>query len=81
MAAIELDIADPASIEAAAARLIAEHPDLNVLINNAGIMLPDQAAGRIDDKQMLDTIGTNFAGPIRMTSALWVISRARKVPS
>ena len=70
MAAIELDITDPASIEAAAVKLIAEHPDLNVLINNAGIMQPDQAAGRIDDAQMLDTIGTNLAGPIRMTSAL-----------
>src|SRR6201999_593787 len=46
MEAIELDITDPASIAAAAARLIADHPELNVLINNAGIMLPDEAAGR-----------------------------------
>ena len=53
-----------------AARLIADHPDLNVLINNAGIMLPDQAAGRIDDKLMVDTVMTNLVGPIRMTSAL-----------
>src|ERR1700738_3213569 len=35
----EVDITDPASIDEGAARLIAEHPDLNVLINNAGIML------------------------------------------
>ena len=70
MAAIELDITDPASIDAAAARLIAEHPRLNVLINNAGIMLPDGAAGRVDDRLMIDTITTNLIGPIRMTSAL-----------
>ena len=70
MASIELDITDPASIDAAATKLIAEHPDLNVLINNAGIMLPDQAAGRVDDKLLIDTITTNLAGPIRMTSAL-----------
>ncbi len=70
MAAIELDITDPASIEAAAVRLIAEHPDFNVLINNAGIMLPDQATGRIDDKLMIETVTTNFLGPIRMTAAL-----------
>lgn len=70
MAAVELDITDPASINTAAATLIAEHPDLNVLINNAGIMLPDQAAGRIDDKLIVDTISTNLFGPIRMTSAL-----------
>jgi NAD(P)-dependent dehydrogenase (short-subunit alcohol dehydrogenase family) len=33
--AVELDIADPDSIERVATKLIAEHPDLNVLINNA----------------------------------------------
>lgn len=70
MAAIELDITDPASIEAAAARLVAEHPALNVLINNAGIMLPDQATGRMDDKLMVETVTTNLLGPIRMTAAL-----------
>jgi uncharacterized oxidoreductase len=70
MVAVELDISDPASINAVAVRLVADHPDLNVLINNAGIMLPDQAAGRIDDKLLVDTITTNLVGPIRMTSAL-----------
>jgi len=70
MAAIELDVADPASIERAATRLIAEYPGLNVLINNAGIMQPDQAAGRIDDKVLVDTVTTNLLGSIRMTAAL-----------
>ncbi|MDB5479163.1 MAG: short-chain dehydrogenase [Caulobacteraceae bacterium] len=70
MAAIELDITDPASIDQAAARLIADHPDLNVLINNAGVMQPDVAGGRIDDEQMVATITTNLMGPIRMTAAL-----------
>jgi uncharacterized oxidoreductase len=70
MEAIELDIADPKSIETVAARLIAAHPDLNVLINNAGIMSPDRAAGRIDDKLLVDTVNTNLVGPIRLTSAL-----------
>jgi uncharacterized oxidoreductase len=70
MEAIELDVADPASIDTVAARLIADHPDLNVLINNAGIMLPDRAAGRIDDKLLVDTLDTNLVGPIRLTSAL-----------
>jgi uncharacterized oxidoreductase len=70
MEAVELDITDPASIDRAAARLIADHPDLNVLINNAGVMQPDAAGGRIDDEQMIATITTNLMGPIRMTSAL-----------
>jgi uncharacterized oxidoreductase len=70
IAALELDIADHASIDRAAKQLIREHPNLNVLINNAGIMQPDQAAGRIDDAQLLATVNTNFIGSIRVTSAL-----------
>ena len=70
MAAIALDITDPASIERAAAQLVAEHPDLNVLINNAGIMEFDDAANRLDDARIVATIATNLTGPIRMTSAL-----------
>jgi uncharacterized oxidoreductase len=68
--AVELDVTDPTSIDAVSARLIADHPDLNVLINNAGIMLPDRAAGRIEDKLLVDTVATNLVGPIRMTGAL-----------
>jgi uncharacterized oxidoreductase len=70
MAALELDIADPASIDSAARHLIREYPDVNVLINNAGIMQPDRAADKIDDGLLLDTINTNLIGSIRMTSAL-----------
>jgi uncharacterized oxidoreductase len=70
MAAIELDITNPDSIQAAAATLIAEHPELNVLINNAGIMMLDQAEGPVDDVLALSTVTTNVLGPIRMTSAL-----------
>jgi uncharacterized oxidoreductase len=68
--AIELDITDPGAISRAARRLIAEHPDLNILINNAGIMQPDRVGGPIDDSLMVDTITTNLMGPIRLTSAL-----------
>jgi uncharacterized oxidoreductase len=70
MAAIELDIADPTSIAAAAERLIRDYPALNVLINNAGIMQIDDAAGPIDDALLTSTLTTNLAGPIRLTSAL-----------
>jgi NAD(P)-dependent dehydrogenase (short-subunit alcohol dehydrogenase family) len=60
MAAVELDITDAASIERVAAQLIADYPDLNVLINNAGVMLPDQAGGRIDDALMVSTITPGY---------------------
>jgi uncharacterized oxidoreductase len=68
--AVELDIADPDSIKAVAKKLTTRHPDLNVLINNAGIMEPDQAAGVIDDRLLVSTVTTNLLGPIRLTSAL-----------
>src|SRR6201993_219767 len=68
--AVELDIADPHSIKEVAKKLTAEHPDLNVLINNAGIMEPDQAAGVVDDRLLVSTVTTNLLGPIRLTSAL-----------
>jgi uncharacterized oxidoreductase len=70
MAALELDIADPDSIDRVARQLITEHPGVNVLINNAGIMQPDHAAGKMDDALLVATIDTNLIGPIRMTSAL-----------
>lgn len=70
MTGIELDIADPIGIQAAAERLVAENPTLNVLINNAGIMPFDDASCAIDDAQAQSIIATNLLGPIRMTSAL-----------
>jgi uncharacterized oxidoreductase len=70
MEAVALDITDPASINRVAGKLIAEHPDLNVLINNAGIMQPDAAVDKIDHALMVATVTTNLMGPIRMTSAL-----------
>lgn len=68
--AVELDITDPASIDAVSKKLIAEHPDLNVLLNNAGIMEVDQADGTIDESLLTRTVTTNLLGPIRLTSAL-----------
>src|SRR6266566_7722473 len=70
MAWVELNIEDPVSISAVAAKMIAEYPDLNVLINNAGIMNIDDASVAIDEKLLVSTLTTNLMGPIRMTSAL-----------
>jgi len=76
--AIELDIADLDSINAVAKKLIAKHPDLNVLINNAGIMEPDHAAGIIDDRLLVSTVATNLLGPIRLSSALMDQLKSRR---
>lgn len=41
MAAYELDITDVESINSVTQRIVADYPDLNVLVNNAGIMTHD----------------------------------------
>jgi uncharacterized oxidoreductase len=66
----EIDMRDPASIERVAAWLVKKHPDLNVLINNAGVMPGDGTGARMDDQKTLATVETNLLGPIRLTSAL-----------
>jgi len=78
MDSAELDISNPANITAVTTKLIADYPALNVLINNAGIMLIDDAAGKIDDQLLTSTVTTNLLGPIRLTSAL--IEHLKKQP-
>lgn len=76
---LELNIEDTQSVHAVAQKLIAEHPKLNVLINNAGIMQPDDVSGPVDDALLVSTVTTNLMGPIRVTSAL--IEHLKKQPS
>jgi uncharacterized oxidoreductase len=71
MVSMNFDISDPSAIQALAARVTAEHPTFNVLINNAGIMrvenLQALPAGLADSEAV---ITTNLLGPIRLTAAL-----------
>lgn len=69
MKSIVLDIEDSASIATAVAKLTVDFPDLNVLINNAGIMRPeDLRKGEVADAEAI--VRTNLLGPIRTTAAL-----------
>jgi uncharacterized oxidoreductase len=70
MFAVELDVADPASMAAAARALVADHPDLNILINNAGIMASEDLTGSRDLGIAEATVTTNLLGPIRLINAL-----------
>ncbi|HTS26824.1 MAG TPA: SDR family NAD(P)-dependent oxidoreductase [Bryobacteraceae bacterium] len=71
MAAIPLDIQDPAAIHAFAADLEAHFPTLNVLIHNAGIMRKEKLRSEPRDVGGAEAIvATNLLGPIRLTSAL-----------
>ena len=70
MRALELDVGDSAGITEFAHRLLAEHPSLNVLINNAGIMRFEALDCMRDLADAEATIATNLLGPIRLTNAL-----------
>src|SRR2546422_11218208 len=50
--------------------LVKQFPELNVLINNVGIMKVDNLHNPVDDALISSIVTTNLLGPIRMTSAL-----------
>jgi uncharacterized oxidoreductase len=70
MGAMILDVEDPKEIAVFAKRLVAEHPALNVLINNAGVMRREDLTRTRDLRDAEETVVTNLLGPIRLTSAL-----------
>ena len=71
MKSLTLDIENPTAIRAFAAKVAAEFPALNVLMNNAGIMRPENLLAQQDDLADAEaTVATNLLGPIRLTAAL-----------
>lgn len=79
MASAVFDVADGAGIPAFVARVVADHPGLNVLINNAGIMKAEgMLAMPYDLTDAEATVAINLLGPIRLTAALLPQLTARK---
>lgn len=67
--AVEMDVNDAASVDRAAAEILARYPSLNVLVNNAGVMpFDDVARGTFDEAQSLSLVGTNLLGPARVSA-------------
>ena len=70
MHAIVLDVESEAGVADFAQRLLAAHPAVNVLINNAGIMRFETLDRARDLADAEATIATNLLGPIRLINAL-----------
>lgn len=66
---IELDVADADSVTRTRERLETSHPGLNVLVNNAGIMLKEDLLDPSDVRIAEQHVQTNLLGPIRTAYA------------
>jgi uncharacterized oxidoreductase len=78
IATVRIDTADPASIEKAAKEVLADHPELNVLIPMAGIMTVEdwhRPESFLASAEAIVT--TNVLGPIRLIAAFVEHLRSR----
>jgi uncharacterized oxidoreductase len=76
---VQSDVADPDQIAALAARVKADFPTLDVLMNNAGIMLyTNMAMPAADLEGLMMEMNVNVGGVIRTTSAFIDILTANK---
>jgi uncharacterized oxidoreductase len=76
---IQSDVADPAQIATLAARVTAQFPKLDVLVNNAGIMIyKNLKAPAADPAGLMTEMNINVGGVIGMTSAFIDILTANK---
>lgn len=66
MDSVVLDVADPASIRRCFATVTEAHPDLDVVINNAGIMAVEDLTDPAQLGVAEQTVTTNLLGPIRL---------------
>ncbi|MDM3975578.1 SDR family NAD(P)-dependent oxidoreductase [Mycobacterium marseillense] len=69
MQTLSLDQGDPADIRRFATEVTDHYPDLNVVVNNAGIQrVEDLTSGNVGLAEQ--TVAINLLGPIRLTAAL-----------
>ncbi|MBO3269753.1 SDR family NAD(P)-dependent oxidoreductase [Hymenobacter defluvii] len=65
---LEVDLANQATLDAAAARLQRETGHLDILVNNAGINVPgDGSPGTADVRSVAQVLQTNFLGTLAVT--------------
>ena len=67
---VYLDLADAKSFETVIPEVLREHPSLNVVFSNAGIMFADDPTNPIDDERLTSIVAINLLAPIRLISAL-----------
>jgi uncharacterized oxidoreductase len=66
---VMLDTRDRSSIELAASSVTRQFPDLNVVINNAGVQRRHDFSTSVDEAAIAEEIETNISGVLGMTAA------------
>ncbi|MET8558494.1 SDR family NAD(P)-dependent oxidoreductase [Streptomyces sp. NPDC004959] len=77
---VALDVADSASVEAAARDVAAHEGRIDVLINNAGITGPLKEAAALTGEDALSVFEVNVLGIVRMTHAFLPLLRESADP-
>lgn len=76
---LEIDVADDASVRRAAQQVAGEAGALDVLVNNAGIILDRSTApSQVPMQDVLATYQVNLLGPIRVTQAFIPLLKAAR---
>lgn len=70
VSSVEIDITDPASIDAAVKQIEQQHGRLDVLANNSAILLDHyQSLMELKPEVLLETLNTNVVGTLRVSQA------------
>ena len=78
---VALDASDPSSIAAAARAIAAKTDRLDVLVNNAAVLLDDGGSVlTLDGDVALRTFATNTVGPLRVTQAFHALLEKSEAP-
>jgi NAD(P)-dependent dehydrogenase (short-subunit alcohol dehydrogenase family) len=73
---VELDVTDPVSVSAAAARIEREYGKLDILVNNAGILAENgQQPSGVPVEMLQRLYDTNVYGVVRVTNAMLPLLR------
>lgn len=73
---VQLDVTDQASVD----RALAEVPELDVLVNNAGVLGTAFGVDDLDAAAMADVLDTNVTGVVRVTQAALPLLRRSDAP-
>ncbi|GAA4687447.1 dehydrogenase [Phytohabitans rumicis] len=77
---LELDVTDPVSVSAAAARIEREYGRLDILVNNAGVIVErGQLPSQVPVEALQRVYDTNVYGVVRVTNA--TLPLLRKAPA